>query len=154
MSLGSSISLAVKDHAAASGFDLCGIAPVENFEELQFLREWLARGYHGEMHYMERTAERRSDVRSILPSARSVIVLGTLYNTAHPYSTADAETSRASIARYAWGDDYHDVIQGRMTSLVEHLHEIAGPFEHRATAFDLHTADVLEMEYERRIGRR
>ena len=144
-----SITTVVKEHAAACGFDLCGVAPVENFEELQFLREWIARGYHGEMHYMERTAARRSDVRAVLPSARSVIVLGTLYNTPHPYSASSTEPGRASIARYAWGDDYHDVIQSRMASLVESLRKIAGPFEHRAY---VDTGPIQERVYAEQAG--
>ena len=144
-----SITTVLKERAAACGFDLCGVAPVENFGELQFLREWIARGYHGDMHYLERTAERRSDVRAVLPSARSVIVLGTLYNTPHPYSTASAEPGRATIARYAWGDDYHNVIQNRMTSLVESLREIAGPFEHRAY---VDTGPIQERVYAQYAG--
>jgi len=59
----------VKVCARDSGFDLCGIAGVESYDELSFLREWIDRGYHGEMHYMARTAERRADVRAVLPSA-------------------------------------------------------------------------------------
>ena len=109
----------VKERATACGFDLCGIAAPAEFAELRFLREWIARGYHGDMQYMARTAERRADVRAVLPSARSVIVLTTVYNTAQPYSTSAREPSRAAIARYAWGDDYHAVIEGRMQRLVE-----------------------------------
>jgi epoxyqueuosine reductase len=144
-----SISAAVKERAAACGFDLCGIAPAENFDELQFLREWIARGYHGDMQYMERTAGRRSDVRAILPSARSVVVLGTLYNTAHPYSTANDDAARASIARYAWGDDYHDVIQMRLANLLESIREIAGHFEHRAY---VDTGPIQERVYAQYAG--
>ena len=68
----------------------------------------------GEMGYMERSADRRSDVRAVMPTARSVISLATVYNTDRPYSTERADASTALIARYAWGDDYHEVIQQRM----------------------------------------
>ena len=118
--------------ARASGFDLCGVAPVAAFPELSFLAEWIARGNHGDMHYMSRTAERRADVRAVMPSARSVIMMGTVYNTERPYSAAREDPGVARIARYAWGDDYHPVIEARMTDLVERLEKIAGPFEHRA----------------------
>ncbi len=74
----------VKREAARAGFDLCGIAPAESLPELGFLREWLDAGHAGEMHYLERSAERRMDVRNVLPSARSVIVFGTIYNTDRP----------------------------------------------------------------------
>src|SRR5918992_5066017 len=94
----------VKEQAAAQGFDACGIAPAADFPELTFLRSWLDRGYAGDMHSMHRTAGRRSDVRHVLSSARSVIVLGTVYNVRRPYSTESADPGRADIARYAWGD--------------------------------------------------
>ena len=109
----------VKARARQLGFDLCGIAPVAAHRELPFMREWLARGYAGEMHYLHRTADRRADVRHVVPSARTVICLATIYDTDRPYSTEIAESSQALIARYAWGDDYHDVIQRRMDGLVD-----------------------------------
>jgi epoxyqueuosine reductase len=108
----------VKARAIELGFDLCGIAPVDEFPELRFLDEWLARGYAGEMHYMARTADRRADVRAVLPNARSVIVTATAYNTDRPYSTAIEDPRQAKVSRYAWGDDYHDVIGRRLDALV------------------------------------
>jgi epoxyqueuosine reductase len=119
-------SEAIKLQAEHLGFDLCGVAPAAALPELQFLTEWLNRGYAGEMQYMHRTADRRTDVREVLPSARSVIVLGTVYNVARPYSTENADPARADIARYAWGDDYHGVIQQRLEALVKWLRAIAG----------------------------
>ena len=98
-------SAIVKAEAAALGFDLCGIAPVDSHRELTFLHDWLARGYAGEMHYMHRTADRRRDVREIMPSAQSVISLAVVYNTDRPYSTQHHDQTRAAIARYAWGDE-------------------------------------------------
>ena len=67
---------AVKEKALSIGFDLCGIAPVDGFPELSFLDDWLAQGYAGEMAWMARTAERRADVRNVVPGARSVVVTG------------------------------------------------------------------------------
>ena len=139
----------VKARAAACGFDLCGIAPAAGFQELGFLREWVARGYHGDMAYMARTAERRADVRAVLPSARSVIVLGTLYNTEQPYSTAIGDASRAAIARYAWGDDYHVVIEQRMQRLVEAIRDVAGEFEFKAY---VDTGPIQERVYAQYAG--
>ena len=74
----------IKRQATAVGFDLCGIAPAASFPELGFLREWLDLGYAGEMQYLHRSADRRMDVRAVLPSARSVIVLATVYNVERP----------------------------------------------------------------------
>ena len=74
------------------------MAPVDDFPELAFLREWLDRGYAGEMAWMARTADRRRDVRAVLPQARSVIVTGTLYNTDRPYSIDQPPGRRPHLA--------------------------------------------------------
>jgi epoxyqueuosine reductase len=121
----------VKRWARDAGFDLAGIAPVVAFPELAFLREWLDRGYAGEMAYLERSADRRADVRALMPSARSVIALGTVYNTDQPYSTENADPGRADIARYAWGDDYHGVIEQRMEQLLARMRATGAEFEAR-----------------------
>ena len=139
----------VKARAHASGFDLCGVAQPGDFEELRFLREWIARGWHADMLYMERTADRRADVRAVLPSACSVIVLGTVYNTPHPYSTTNADRRQAAIARYAWGDDYHTVIQERLDRLVEAIRGGTGDFEYRAY---VDTGPIQERVYAQYAG--
>src|SRR5258708_12693128 len=107
-----------KGRARELGFDACGIAPAAAHPELQFFREWLDRGYAGEMAYLHRTAERRADVRNVLPSARTVIVTATVYNTDRPYSTECADPGRAQIARYAWDDVYHEVVGARLDELL------------------------------------
>jgi epoxyqueuosine reductase len=140
----------VKSEARAAGFDLCGVAPAAGFRELTFLGEWLARGYAGDMQYMHRTAERRADVRAVMPAARSVISLGVIYNTDRPYSNQEADPSRAAIARYAWGDDYHAVIEQRLSQLVERLRAIAGEdFDARAY---VDTGPVQERVYAQYAG--
>ncbi|HET7220489.1 MAG TPA: QueG-associated DUF1730 domain-containing protein, partial [Vicinamibacterales bacterium] len=111
-------SSAIKQQARVAGFDLCGIAPAADLPELAFFGDWLARGYAGEMHYLQRSREKRADVRAVIPSARSVIVCGTVYNVDRPYSTDEPDPTRAAIARYAWGDDYHDVIRKRLDALM------------------------------------
>ena len=118
-------SAAIKSHARSLGFDLCGIAPVDDFPELAYLREWLANGYAGDMAWMTRTAERRADVRNVDANARSVIFTATLYNTDRPYSDAQPQDV-ARVSRYAWGDDYHDVIKTRLDALLEWMRANAG----------------------------
>jgi len=119
----------VKARAHELGFDLCGISPVDDFPELETLREWLDRGYAGEMAWMTRTAERRRDVRAVMPQAQTVIVTGTLYNTERPYS-AELPPDIARISRYAWGNDYHDVLKPRLDALVSWMREAhGGPFD-------------------------
>ena len=143
-------SAAVKGRARALGFDLCGIAPAAAHPELSYLRQWLDYGYAGEMHYMHRSADRRADARAVVPSALSVIVLGTLYNVDRPYSTEAAGATRASIARYAWGDDYHVVIQQRLDALLDWLRLAAGDgFEGRAY---VDTGPVQERVYAQHAG--
>lgn len=140
----------IKAKARELGFDRCGIAPAADIPELQFFDEWLARGYAGTMAYLPRSAERRADVRRVLPSARTVIVTATNYNTDRPYSTECADPHRAQIARYAWGDDYHDVIGARLEALVEWMHAAADrPFEARAY---VDTGPVQERAYAQHAG--
>ena len=140
----------IKSQARALGFDACGIAPAADHAELKFYREWLDRGYAGEMAYLHRTAERRADVRNVVPSAQSVIVTATLYNTDRPYSTECADAERAQIARYAWGDDYHDVIAARLEALVAWMRtQSPEPFEARAY---VDTGPVQERVYAQHAG--
>jgi epoxyqueuosine reductase len=141
---------AIKSQARALGFDLCGIAPVGDHPELTFFREWLDRGYAGDMAYLKRSADRRADVRHVLPSARTVIVTGTIYNTRRPYSIECADPDRAHIARYAWGDDYHDVIGRRLDQLLGWMREQSPqPFEARAY---VDTGPVQERVYAQHAG--
>ncbi len=112
----------VVEQARALGFDLCGVARAEEFPELAHVPEWLARGYAGEMRYLE-DPRRRSPAR-VLEAARSIIVCAFNYNTSLPYSTqvppdqANDTSPRGWISRYAWGDDYHDVLLEKLEALI------------------------------------
>lgn len=143
-------SAAIRAKARELGFDLCGIAPAESFPELAFLREWLDRGYAGEMAYMTRSADRRADVRAVVPGARSVIVTGTVYNTVHPYASDEVGDDVALISRYAWGDDYHDVLRARLDALLEWMRaESPDAFDARAY---VDTGPVQERVYAQHAG--
>jgi epoxyqueuosine reductase len=128
-------TLWVVDQAKTLGFDLCGIVRPEKFPELEQTAEWLRRGYAGEMKYL--SDPRRCDPQAAMPGIRSVVVGLLNYSTARPLSTDPAlpinDAQPAGwISRYAWGDDYHDVLLERLDSLVESLHErFKGPFEAR-----------------------
>ena len=140
----------IKAQARALGFSLCGISPAGAFPELRFLREWLDRGYAGEMRYMERTADRRADVRNVLPGARSVVALATNYNVDRPYSVEQADPGRARISRYAWGADYHAVVGGRTEALLDWMRRASPePFEARPY---VDTGPVQERVYAQRAG--
>ena len=89
-------------------------------------------------------------MRNVLPSARSVIVAAINYNTDRPYSTECSDPRRAQIARYAWGDDYHDVIPARLEALLEWMREQSPePFEARAY---VDTGPVQERVYAQHAG--
>ena len=140
----------IKARALALGFDACGIAPAAARPELSFFREWLGRGYAGDMAYLHRSADRRADVRNILPGARSVIVTATVYHTDRPYSIECADRGRAQIARYAWGDDYHDVVGGRLERLLDWMRaQSPEPFDARAY---VDTGPVQERVYAQHAG--
>ena len=123
-------SAAIKQHAAELGFDLCGISPAQAFPELDFLATWLARGYAGEMDYLEKSAHVRADIRNFLSSARSVIVTGTIYNTERRGWDREPGTDKVRVARYARGQDYHKVIEDRLLALVAWMRaQTTAPFD-------------------------
>jgi len=139
----------VKARASELGFDLCGIARADTYPELSFLSEWLHRGYAATMGWMHRSAERRADVRNVVPGARSVIATATLYNAARPYSV-DLGPDVARISRYAWGDDYHDVLKTRLAALLAWMRaESPEPF---AACAYVDTGPVQERVYAQYAG--
>jgi epoxyqueuosine reductase len=106
----------IRERALELGFDKVGIVPAAplDFERAR-LEEWLERGYHGEMGWMARDTERRTDPRQVFPAARSVVVVALNYFTPHAH---DADPAHGKISRYAWGDDYHDVVGGKLKELL------------------------------------
>ena len=124
------------EQARGVGFDLCGVAPAEAFPELAQFSTWLGRGYAGEMNYLR--DERRVDPRLALDGARSVIVVALNYNAPQPYSIEhagvhDDDSPRGWISRYAWGDDYHEVLREKLNALVARMHaQWPEPFDARA----------------------
>jgi len=143
----------VKGLALGLGFDLAGIAPAEPAATAGFLREWLARGYAGEMAWLERRVEERIDPRRVLPGARSVVAVGFVYDPgapAPPARDAGAATPCGDVARYAGGDDYHDVLRERLRALGLALEaEAAEPVRWRAY---VDTGPVLERALAARAG--
>ena len=142
-------SASLKQQALALGFDVCGVAPATALPELQFLPEWLARGYAGDMIYLHKSAQTRSDIRNFLPSARSVIVAGAIYNTAGPGS-GTRDPGSVQVARYARGQDYHLVLAERLEQLAAWMREQqAEPFE---TAIFVDKHHVQERVYAQHAG--
>ena len=124
------------DRARAAGFDLCGVTAPDSLAELTHLPEWLKRGYAGEMKYLH--DPRRNDPRLVLEGVRSLIIVALNYNSGAPHSTElravhDRESPSGWISRYAWGDDYHEVIGLKLETLVDAMRaQFAEAFEARA----------------------
>jgi epoxyqueuosine reductase len=116
----------IKTFARDLGCELVGVAPVAQFKELDFYPQWLEQGYAGEMHYLERQLPARLDPRQILPEAQSVIVIGVVYHTAAPLSTEINDPQRGWISRYAWGEDYHEMLREKLAALHSYLEKDAG----------------------------
>ena len=113
----------------ALGLDAVGFAEAEPTDRTRFLREWIARGFAGEMSYLERRLEERIDPRRVLPGVRSLIVVGLALGEDPRVGDAEArkgEEPTGRIARYAGGDDYHEVLLDRVRALEHALAPIAG----------------------------
>jgi epoxyqueuosine reductase len=111
----------IKQRALFEGFNKVGIVGAESLEdEGRRLKEWLARGHHGEMRWMARDVHKRIDPREVFPQARSVVVVALNYFTPHRHQQIPAT---GKVSRYAWGDDYHDVVKEKLVSLLAWIKE-------------------------------
>jgi epoxyqueuosine reductase len=111
----------IKERALSEGFEKVGIVPAERLDGAHDrLLAWLGRGYHGQMTWMARDPEMRTDPRRLFPAARSVVVVAKNYYTAARH-TDDPATGK--VSRYAWGDDYHEVVGSRLHSLLAWIKE-------------------------------
>ena len=136
----------IKESALRLGFDAVGVARAEPLTQAYaHYEEWIGKGYHGTMGYMERNGESRYDVSTIVPDARSVIVVARNYYTPHSHS-ANAD---GKIARYAWGDDYHIVLPPMLDALCEDVRSIVPD---SLTQRYTDTGPVLEKEWAVRAG--
>jgi epoxyqueuosine reductase len=116
------ITSQIKERALHLGFSKVGITcPANLSPELNHLQEWLARGFHGEMKWMERDPEQRADPRRFWPQTRSIVVVALNYYTSHAHQErggSDQNTVTGKVSRYAWGDDYHDIVGARLRELL------------------------------------
>ena len=116
------LALRAKAVALALGFDLVGVAPAGPPPHAAYLQEWLARGFAGEMAWLGRRVPVRSDPRLVLAGARSAVALGLVYDPGDP---PPAPAASVRIARYAGGDDYHDVLIDRVRAFESALAALA-----------------------------
>ncbi len=113
----------IKAEAAALGFTHAGVAAAAPLdEEGARLREWLHRGYHAGMAYMARNPGGRASAEEFLPGARSVVSVAMNYYIPVLHT---GDPARGKISRYAWGEDYHDIVGGRLERLAAALIELS-----------------------------
>jgi epoxyqueuosine reductase len=137
--------------ARECGFELAGVAAALPADDRARYHEWVAAGHAGEMQYLtDRRAAVRDDPRNLLPSARSIICVGKLYQTPWPHTGAITDPERGWISRYAWGADYHDVMRRDLTRLDARLRDRAGAGYESRICVD--TAPLLERSYARLAG--
>ena len=108
------------------GFDSCRIAACTTPAHATEFREWLREGAHGEMNYMQRGEEKRCDPQKVLPGARSIIALALNYFQGNAAHRTAATGKNGRIARYAWGDDYHKVIEAKLGKIDKFLRGFGG----------------------------
>jgi epoxyqueuosine reductase len=125
------LSEKIKEAAQQLGFALVGISPVISPPHEESFARWRRRELAGELEYMRRTESLRRDPRRLVPWAKSVISVGMNYYTAFPRPPMSSQPN-GWISRYAWGEDYHNVIKRRLESLLERIRIIHGtPVEGR-----------------------
>jgi len=110
------------------GFDLAGTAPISPVPHVDAYRDWIAQGYHGEMGYMARPdrAKRRENPDVILPGAKTIVCVGLNYYPGPLPDDLARDASRGLIANYAWGLDYHDLMQPRLEELAAFIRAETG----------------------------
>lgn len=136
-----SLAQRIKAQAYGLGFDLVGLTTLGPAETAPQFDDWLARGHAGEMHYLERGAEKRRDTRRPYAGARSAVVVALNYGGREP---------SGPIARYARGDDYHDVMESKLREL-HRLIESDVSAMIRGKAY-VDTGPLLERDLARRAG--
>ncbi len=139
----------LKDRAHALGFELAGIARAAPADSFDRLRDWLARGFAGEMNYMQRHEDARRHPGSILPEVRSVVMVAMNYKGEGERGKREEQENSGRVAQYAQGTDYHDVLRERLNQLLAWVQEQAPGCRGRGV---VDTAPLLERDFARRAG--
>ena len=145
MSIRAKYSSLIKSKALAFGFQSCGISKADFLEEeAPRLEKWLNNNFHGEMRYMENHFDKRLDPRLLVEGSKSVISLSYNYFPEELQNNSDFK-----LAKYAYGEDYHDVIKEKLRNLVAELQEEIGEFAFRVF---VDSAPVLEKAWAKKSG--
>ncbi|MDZ7608814.1 MAG: tRNA epoxyqueuosine(34) reductase QueG [Cyclobacteriaceae bacterium] len=136
----------LKEQAQLLGFDFCGISKAEKLStEEQNLSDWLSKGYHGKMAWMDNHFDKRLNPAELVPGAKSVVSL--MYNY-YPGNEGSLNPTHR-VARYAYGKDYHNVIKEKLRSLLSILRNEIGDFAGRAF---VDSAPIMERQWAARSG--
>ena len=146
----STLTQQIYQRANKLGFELVGITPAAQSETIARYRQWIENGYAGKMDYLERHLPLKADVRQLLAEAKSVISLAINYYTLDPPNALAEDPARGQISRYAWGDDYHDVIRQRLSELIDFIKQAAETELRTRVCVD--TAPIIEREYAQKAG--
>jgi epoxyqueuosine reductase len=113
----------IKINATELGFAEIGFVRADKLErEMKFYYDWLQQGYHATMGWLERNNHKRENPSEILPNAKTIIVTATNYNTNYQHTN---DEGLGKISRYAWGDDYHDIILPKLRDLSAYIKELS-----------------------------
>ena len=135
----------IKTMAAKLGFDHCGIAKAQLLsDDARRLEQWLNKGMHGKMQYMENHFDLRIDPTKLVPGAKSVITLLLNY---YPAQQQAPETPK--IASYAYGNDYHEVIRAKLNELLYEIKTNIGEVNGRGF---VDSAPVMERSWAKKTG--
>ncbi len=137
--------------ARECGFALAGVTAALPSADFAMFSEWRTNSYAGEMAYLtDRRGDLRADPRNLLPSARSILCVGKLYQTEHPLSVEIKDARRGWVSRYAWGSDYHDAMRADLERLLAMIRaEHGAPLEAKIC---VDAAPLLERSYAREAG--
>ncbi|MCE9604193.1 MAG: tRNA epoxyqueuosine(34) reductase QueG [Planctomycetia bacterium] len=142
----STLTVKLKNEAERLGFSLTGIAPAVAPTGFERLRQWLASGYGGTMHYLTERESAYAHPKHVLEGVRSIVVLAIGYRTSEP---VPIEPGQGRVSRYAWGNDYHDLIHDRLHSLADFLRASVPGARVRGV---VDTAPLLEREFAQLSG--
>lgn len=136
----------LKEAARELGFSLAGACPAVTPAGVHRLGEWLSAGYAGDMMYLSSRHEAYADPNRVLDGATSILMLATRYRTENP---ATPIAGQGRVSRYAWGDDYHDLIHERLNRLADRLRNLVPGAKARGV---VDTAPLLEREFAQLAG--
>ncbi|MBI2646688.1 MAG: tRNA epoxyqueuosine(34) reductase QueG [Deltaproteobacteria bacterium] len=139
----------VKDLAFAEGFHLVGVSSVEpQSEHLEFYKTWLQKGLGGQMEYLQRHFEKKKNPRSLYPDAKTILCCALSYKTSFENPSC-VSMEKGTISNYAWGDDYHEVMNEKLKALLSQIQALI-PGAQGEVVVD--TAPLLERSFAQQAG--